>query len=281
MNTVDTLKIELMSPAELNLAIDWAAAEGWNPGLHDANAFYATDPKGFFIGKLNGEPVAVISAVRYDDQFGFLGFYIVHPEHRGKGYGYQLWQAGMAYLGNRNVGLDGVVAEQANYRQSGFQYAYANQRYEGQGGGAFPINVVLLDGIPFEQVLAYDSACFTRPRLSFLTRWIRQPQGAALGVLEGDQLVGYGVIRACRSGQKIGPLFADDADAAEALFQALASTVPGEPLYLDVPRANPAALELVQRHAMKPVFETARMYTQGDPGVPVQRVFGVTSFELG
>jgi len=281
MNTVDTLKIETMSPAELNLAVDWAAAEGWNPGLHDSEAFYATDPNGFFIGKLNGTPAAVISAVRYDDQFGFLGFYIVHPEYRGKGYGYQLWQTGMAYLGDRNVGLDGVVAEQANYRQSGFQYAYANQRYEGQGGGVFPVNVVLLDGIPFEQVLAYDTACFTRPRLAFLHRWMRQPRGAALGVLQGDQLAGYGVIRACRNGHKIGPLFADDADAAEALFQALSSTVPNEPLFLDVPQANPAALELVRRHAMKPVFETARMYTQGDPGVPVQQVFGVTSFELG
>ncbi|NJN46081.1 MAG: GNAT family N-acetyltransferase [Candidatus Competibacteraceae bacterium] len=270
-----------MSPAELNLAIDWAAAEGWNPGLHDVDAFYATDPSGFFIGKLDREPVAVISAVRYDDQFGFLGFYIVHPEHRGNGYGYQLWQAGMAYLGERNVGLDGVVAEQANYRQSGFQYAYANERYEGQGGGVFPVSVVSLDEVPFEQVLAYDTACFTRPRLAFLNRWIRQPQGAALGVLRGDRLAGYGVIRACRRGHKIGPLFADDADAAETLFQALACTVPDEPLFLDVPRANPEALALVERHRMQPVFETARMYTRGDPGVPVERVFGVTTFELG
>jgi hypothetical protein len=187
----------------------------------------------------------------------------------------------MTYLGERNVGLDGVVAEQDNYRQSGFQYAYANVRYEGIGGGAFPVGVAPLDEVPFEQVLAYDTACFTRPRLVFLNRWIRQPRGAALGVMKGDKLVGYGVIRTCRRGHKIGPLFADDADVAKTLFQALSSTVPDEPLFLDVPQPNPKALELVKEHRMTPVFETARMYTQGDPGVPVERVFGVTSFELG
>jgi hypothetical protein len=31
---------------------------------------------------------------------------------------------------------------------------------------------------------------------------------------------------------------------------------------------------------MHAVFETARMYTKGDPGIPVDRVFGVTSCEL-
>jgi len=35
-----------MSRQELDLAVDWAAAEGWNPGLHDANCFYAIDPTG-------------------------------------------------------------------------------------------------------------------------------------------------------------------------------------------------------------------------------------------
>jgi len=32
---------------------------------------------------------------------------------------------------------------------------------------------------------------------------------------------------------------------------------------------------------MKPVFETARMYTGCAPALPLARAFGVTSFELG
>ena len=35
-----------MSRAEVDLAIDWAAGEGWNPGRHDADCFHGADPGG-------------------------------------------------------------------------------------------------------------------------------------------------------------------------------------------------------------------------------------------
>jgi hypothetical protein len=42
--------IRRMTRQEVDIAIDWAAAEGWSQGLYDADCFYITDPKGFFIG---------------------------------------------------------------------------------------------------------------------------------------------------------------------------------------------------------------------------------------
>jgi hypothetical protein len=57
--------------------------------------------------------------------------------------------------------------------------------------------------------------------------------------------------------------------------------VPGQPIFLDTPEANPAAIELAKRHGMEPVFETARMYTKGSPAERIDRCFGVTTFELG
>ena len=69
----------------MDFAIELAAAEGWNPGIHDANCFYCTDPDGFFIGLLNGRIIGCISAVSYDGVFGFLGLYIIVPEYRGRG----------------------------------------------------------------------------------------------------------------------------------------------------------------------------------------------------
>ena len=94
---------------EIDLAVEWAAAEGWNPGLHDAECFYAADPEGFLVGKVGCESVVCISVVTYGTGFGFLGFYIVKPEFRGKGYGLSLWNAGMKRLQGRTVGLDGVL----------------------------------------------------------------------------------------------------------------------------------------------------------------------------
>lgn len=274
-------RIRTMTQADLDLAVEWAAGEGWNPGLDDALAFRVADPDGFLIGEVAGEPVGCVSVVAYGGGFGFLGFYIVRPEFRGVGYGIRIWQAGMERLAGRNVGLDGVVAQQDNYRRSGFRYAYANERFEGTGGGTAPGGVVELADVPFERIAAYDREIFLAPRDTFLRTWIARPGGRALGVAEGGTLRGFGVIRPCRSGHKIGPLFADSPGIAERLFANLIAGVPGEPVYLDVPRPNAEAVALARRHGMAPVFETARMYTKGDPGVPVERVFGVTTFELG
>ena len=65
--------IRTMTAAEIALAVDWAAAEGWNPGHQDADCFYQGDRQGFFVGLLDGEPIATISAVKYNEEFGFIG----------------------------------------------------------------------------------------------------------------------------------------------------------------------------------------------------------------
>jgi len=276
--------IRNMTRAELDVAVEWAAQEGWNPGLGDAECFYRADPGGYLMGFLGEEPVASISAVRYGDSFGFVGFYIVKEEQRGKGFGLQIWNAAMSSLGERVVGLDGVVAQQENYRKSGFVLAYRNVRYQGQSGGDAPADpeIVHLANLPFADILAYDGPFFPAGRTPFLEGWIRQPQSVALGLRSGGRLAGYGVIRPCRSGYKIGPLFADSPEAAERLFRALGARVrPGEPLYLDVPEPNEAAVALAEQRGMERVFETARMYRGAPPKLPIERLFGVTTFELG
>ena len=276
--------IRPMIRQELEIAIDWAAAEGWNPGLYDADCFYAADPNGFLLGLLGDEPIATLSAVKYGDSFGFLGFYIVKPEYRGKGYGIQLWNAGLAYLGDHAIGLDGVVAQQGNYKKSGFALAYRNIRYQGTGGGAYQANpgIVPLSTLSFEAIYAYDKPFFPDNRRQFLRHWLNQPHSTALGILQNNKLAGYGVLRMCRTGYKIGPLFADSAELAEQLFLALrADAQEGAPVFLDIPSVNSAAVDLAKRHNMAVVFETARMYKGKSPDLPINRLFGVTTFELG
>ncbi|MCK9200787.1 MAG: GNAT family N-acetyltransferase [Gallionella sp.] len=276
--------IRTMSLEELDIAVEWAAREGWNPGLHDAGCFHAADPEGFLVGMLGSEPIATISAVKYGDSFGFMGFYIVKPEYRGAGYGMKIWQAAMARLTGRNIGLDGVVAQQDNYRRSGFKLAYRNIRYQGTGGKPVAADgrIVPLSAVPFESLSAYDQPFFPDCREDFLHCWSRLPDSAVLCILHDGELAGYGVLRACRIGYKIGPLFADDAALAEALFMALQAQAPeNAAIFLDTPETNPAAIELAQRHGMSVSFETARMYTGTVPDLPMQRLFGVTTFELG
>ena len=277
----DNLIVRNMAETDLALALEWAATEGWNPGLHDAHCFYAADPQGFLVGERDGVPIGCVSAVRYGSGFGFLGLYIVKAQYRGQGFGLELWRPALDHLGDRIIGLDGVVPQQENYRKSGFRLAFRNIRQKGKGGGAAPSGLTDLAAIPIEEILRYDETAFPAPRAEFLKSWIGQPQAVALGVVDGRRLKGYGVLRACREGFKIGPLFADDEETADRLFSGLLARAPGAAVFLDTPDANRAAVALAARHAMAPVFETARMYKNGSPEMRLERCFGVTTFELG
>lgn len=275
-----------MTRADLALVLGWAAGEGWNPGLTDSDSFYAADSNGFFIGEIDGEPVASLSAAAYGDGFGFIGLYIARPEWRGQGHGIALWRHGMDYLGRRNIGLDGVVAQQDNYRKSGFTWAHRNIRFEAPPIETAPHDVkhgVIepVARLPFTELEAYDRRFFPAPRRAFLERWIAGTGTHALALIRDGALVGYGAILPARAGAKIGPLFADDERAAETLFHALARHVSIGPIILDVPEPNRAAVSMAERHGMKPAFETARMYTQGAPAIDLGGLYGITSFELG
>lgn len=280
------ITIRAMQRSELEWALDLAANEGWNPGLHDAAPFFAQDPEGFLLALLDGQPVGCISAVKYGRDFGFIGFYIVTPEQRGKGYGLQLWQAAMQRLQGRIIGLDGVIEQQHNYRKSGFALQYSNIRFEYRNTlESFPRDfedIAPAELGELEAIAAYERAMFPAERKVFLLHWLQMPGAQAYVCKAGSALRGFAVIRPCREGYKIGPLFADTAELAEKLFRKMCGSVEKDELiYLDVPEVNNQAMELARRYAMHKVFGTARMYAGAAPRLDLNKIFGVTSFELG
>jgi len=284
------LVVRNMTRAEVDTLVDWAAREGWNPGLHDAELFWATDPEAFIAAELGGALIGGGAITSYGGEFGFMGFFIMRPEYRGRGLGNRLWQARRERLRARlrpgaSIGMDGVFEMQSYYAKGGFVFSHRNLRFRAEIGKASPPgdaeDVVALSAFPFEEVAAYDRSCFPAPRANFLEGWIAQADARALGLRRGGALAGYGVVRRCREGCKIGPLFADDAAAANALYARLAAFAAGGPLFLDSPENNPAAMALVREHRMVDVFGCARMYVGPKPAVSEERVFGVTTFELG
>lgn len=276
--------IRRMKRNEIDMAIDWAEAEGWNPGIHDADCFYAADPNGFLIGLLGNEPVAMVSAVAYEDSYGFMGFYIVKPEVRHRTYGGQMADLGMRCLGNRRIGIDSVRPDLVSKLWPEFKPAHTNYRFKWIKDAHWGVatEIIELSQAPFSTITAYDREVFGFPRETFLKCWISRPGTRALGVLKNDTLSGYGVIRECRQGFKIGPLFADTGEFARALFKALTRDVKiGSEIYLDTPQRNAEALIIAQDYGMTEVFRTTRMYNGQDPAFALDKWFGVTTFELG
>ncbi|MFI5685168.1 GNAT family N-acetyltransferase [Streptomyces sp. NPDC051636] len=260
----------------------WAADEGWNPGLSDGPAFFAQDPEGFFLGRIDGEPVSAISVVNYGPDYAFLGCYLVRPDLRGRGHGITIWKTALAHAGNRTVGLDGVVAQQDNYRQSGFELAYRTIRFAGTAPEAeVPAGVRPAGPADLAAITAYDSACHPADRPRFLAEWLTTPQHRTAVRHDGERLTGYGVIRPARDSLRIGPLFADTAEDARALFAALTAGAAGTEVAVDVPETNTAGVALAEAAGFTPSFETARMYTGPVRPYATERVFGVTTLELG
>ncbi|MGD9740129.1 MAG: GNAT family N-acetyltransferase [Bauldia sp.] len=272
-----------MDIADLRVVLGWAKEEGWKPGDGDAEPFLAADPGGFLIGRLDGEPVASVSGVRYGRGYGFIGLYICRPEFRGRGYGLTMFRKVMDMLGDRVIGLDGVLAQVPNYQRSGFATAYGNMRHAAQLSLDAPSDPRLrpVDAALIPAIKAFDRAHVPEPRDGFLDVWLTGDDRTAIALVEDGAVAGYGVIRDADDGYRIGPLFAANEADADALFRALCAARPGGMIYLDIPVPNAAARALTARYGMEPMFETARMYRGPAPALPLDRIFGVTTLEVG
>ncbi|WP_176083904.1 GNAT family N-acetyltransferase [Martelella sp. HB161492] len=276
-------EIRVLNAGEIRQLVSWAGEEGWNPGLGDAVPFQAADPSGFFGLFVDGQMVSGISAVAYDDAYGFIGLYITRPDMRGKGYGRRVWDHGMAYLGNRTIGLDGVPEQQENYRRMGFVTDYGTARWSGVAKPGYLAGASAsrsFEPDDFDAVLQLDGDCFMASRRDFLRAWLAQAQSARVVAKDG-RLVGFGTARRCIDGYKVGPLFARSADIAFSLMGGMTDDLSGSRIDIDCPLAQTRFVAGLESAGLSRGFETARMFRGAVPVIDGECVFGVSSLELG
>ncbi|MGP6089286.1 GNAT family N-acetyltransferase [Antarctobacter jejuensis] len=266
--------------AEVGLLVDWAAEEGWNPGLDDAAAFFAADPGGFFVADIDGKPAAGISVVNHSEVFAFLGLYLCRPENRGRGIGFGLWKHAMAHARDRTVGLDGVAAQEENYARSGFVLAGRTRRFIGQ----IPEEPHILPLAGPDDVAALvrlDAAANGVKRVRFLEDWVREtPTRKTVLCHAAGELIGFATARRCREGCKIGPIVAPDATAAMKLACRAAAALGETMTIIDIPDTSAGFQDMLRGNGFTESFGTARMYCGEAPetGASLQ---AVASLELG
>lgn len=266
----------------VRLALEWAQAEGWQPGLGDSIPFHAADPEGFFRSRVDERTVATMSVVRGSDSLAFVGLYIVEPGHRGIGIGKALWEDVLARYEGFTLGLDAVPAQVSAYESAGFIASHVNARYSSDD---LPtpdgrIEVMPAADLDFDAVVAYDGRHFFGPRPDFLRYWIAGEGRDAVVTTRDGEITGFAASRRADTGHRIGPVFADDPDIARSLILELASRVSG-PVGIDLPEVNLAGIELVGSLGMERAFETTRMYRGFAPPLPLDRIYGITTIELG
>ncbi|MCW5823131.1 MAG: GNAT family N-acetyltransferase [Cyanobacteria bacterium TGS_CYA1] len=286
-------KVRQMTRAELDTAIEWARKEGWNPGLKDADVFWQADPLGYLALEREGadgesEMIGSGSTVSYDGKFGFMGFFIIRPDLRSHGLGRELWFKRRDTLLSRlesdaAIGMDGVFDMQPFYAKGGFKFSHRNLRMQGLGRelNFERSRVRKISQADFESIEKIDKRCFGFDRKLFLSNWLSMPDSKSFCYKNESDYLGFGTIRQCHTGWKIGPLFARSKDVADELFRALNTVAKGMPIFLDAPEINESALALANEYKMTESFGCARMYYGKPPDLPYDEIYGVTTFELG
>ncbi|GAB5557041.1 MAG: GNAT family N-acetyltransferase [Schleiferiaceae bacterium] len=287
--STESLQLKPLTKDGLQTLVGWAREEGWNPGDHDYEAFWAADPEGYVGFYHKGELIAGGAVVSYGGAFGFMGLFIVHPNFRGSGIGESLWHQRRDLLLSRlkpraAIGMDGVVAMQPFYEKGGFSIAFRDERYELMGkpfDQSPDLEIELISEFSLDSIFTFDAQCLGYDRRPFLKSWLTLPESHGFLVKEKESILGYAVIRKVGEGHKIGPLFADNSSIAEELLKACLNAVPDEKVYFDVAVNHPKALALAKKYGGKYVFECARMYHGNPPATDWKKVFGITTFELG
>lgn len=268
---------------DLETALIWAAQEGWNPGLHDAQAFLAADPDGFFVARVAGEIVAAISVVNHSDTMAFLGLYLCKPEFRGQGIGFALWRHALRHAGPRCVGLDGVAEQEPNYAKSGFVRTGATTRLQGKAPAGTTGGTRSFDmASDFTAVAALDQLANGYDRSRFLSHWVAEGAGTRKTVVstQNGEVSGFATIRLCQDGAKVGPVSAPDTATALKLLRAAAASLDVADVTLDLPSSAIVFHKALEELGFVETFKTARMYSGVVPkSSPIS--MAIASMELG
>ncbi|MFK7858847.1 MAG: GNAT family N-acetyltransferase [Granulosicoccus sp.] len=293
VSTNDTaVTTRVASLEEINLLLEWAGDEGWNPGLDDAQLFHASDASGFLVSTINDHIVAGISLVKHSADQSFLGLYLCKPEHRGTGIGIATWRAALDTIDNHTIGLDGVVDQQDNYRKSGFVYCFGNRRYAGtlafNDGDVIPVakcgtvQIANATHADINAIIDYDASIGGGNRSRFFNAWMQACSSRNTFIaLEGHNVVGIVGVRRCQDGYKVGPWLADSRLIATRLLAAVSAVTKDESVMIDIPDINVTSIEIAESLSLRSMFDTARMYKGKVPDIDRHRLFGVATLELG
>ena len=259
------------------------ARQGWNGGRHDVETFATADPGAWLVAEVDGRPVGVTLATRWNDAFGWIGVYLVDPDFRGRGIGLALFGAALDRLEPRSVGLDGDPRQQDNYRRSGFVDVHGNTRWYGPAGvWSETGEVVPPSDVPFDALVAIDAQALGSERPSLLRAWIDQPEAVSVAAVRGGHVVGFATARPASDGWKVGPVHALDADvAATVIAGAVAHLAPETTCWLDTPDPNTAAADLLRAHGYEAAPTSGLMVRGTPPPADLGISFAITAHEVG
>ncbi|NQD95343.1 GNAT family N-acetyltransferase [Pseudomonas sp. CrR25] len=278
-------RVQAVSAGQWHAVLDWARDEGWDIGEGDVSRFFNVDPQGFFVGFLDGRPVASLSLTNFSYDYAHIGHYLVSPEQRGQGWGLRVWEEGIRHAAARTIGGDGMPAQEHNYAKWGLVTQHRTQRLIGVVGqrSIRPGGALLVTEHNLAEVIGYDAACTGFSRASLLADWFWGAGRFGFLTRTVEGITGLVGGRRSTDGYRLGPFYADSSAELEALFAAAMAELPvGAQVTVDAPETDGGEfIRLAESYGLSKAFHTLRMYRGAAPQGQQHKVRAIASLELG
>lgn len=279
MAPTDTYAVERLDEAALAGALALSQEAGWNQSADDWLIFFRA---GTVLGVRDGDVLAATGAILPYDGFGWISMVLTTKAARGRGLGTAILRQAIATLikTGRVPVLDATPQGERIYRPLGFEPVAPLWRWRGPGGGGGPLPDGIAAATPADRdwIIARDAAAFGASRADLVASLMaRAPELA----LHRRDRTGFVLARPGRAAISVGPLVADDEEAAMALLESALTTVAG-PVIIDVAEGRAGIESLLERRGFsreRPYLRMAhgRREPFGDP----TRVFAIAGPELG
>ncbi len=287
MAIIDDLELRLRRhlPEQASQAVELSAEAGWNQiesdwrlmmEMGDASSLWDRDE----------HLVATALMLPFDGPFGWISMVLVTSGWQRRGLATELLKHSMDGLRGRGLvpGLDATEGGREVYAPLGFRdvYPIVRMRADRIDPGRLPKtsrnSVRSIEKYDAESVRTYDRAVFGAGREALLDDLRgRAPDLAWLA----DEGSGFVLGRDGRVATQIGPLSADNIDAAKALLGRALENTAG-PTFIDVPAGQAEFVDYLAGAGFRPQRGFMRMlFGRSEPFDDPERVFAVAGPELG
>jgi len=251
-----------MQSADLPFGAHLKDQAGWNQTTADIERFLALQPNGCFVAEFNGQPAGTVAAFVFGP-VAWIAFVLVESELRGQGIGQALMQRALEFIDSQKVPtarLDATPLGQPLYEKLGFVAEFKLARFAGKPAAVSLPESEISVGKPeqFAAIVELDRRASGAERAELLRRLIAEQPGELRVVTRSGELVSFALSRPGSRATMIGPCVAEGSAGLALLADALARHA-GESVYVDIPLAQTAAIELAQQRGLTVQRELLRM----------------------
>ena len=283
MATDESVSLREMTTADIPAGLSLCRAARWNQTDRDWRRFLTVAPHGALVAEAQGRVVGTVATLPYGS-FAWISMVLVDPAARGHGVGTMLLERGLELIPHGvTPRLDATPAGEVLYRKLGFAGEYRIQRwYRVEATTQQRDGVRALGHEDWLAIADMDRRAFGESRIELL-RGLAADAPEYARVVPGDGGVrGYMFGRHGHVREHLGPIVAQDAQAATMLLHSCLAAHPDRPVFVDAlddQHAFVTALEAAGFAVERPFLRMHRgpLTSPGDPTL----VYAIAGPELG